>query len=423
MSDWPVNSRPDDIPLDVPVDVLTSYHYFKDVDIAAMRDWGLRIIGDSGAFSAMTSGNPIDREQFHQWATRWRDALLWTAALDVIGDPEATRANWHAAQVDGLNLVPTLHYLATTKDLDYYAEQGVDLIGLGGMVPYGSEPERLMRWCLMMHRHARDHHPHVRFHGWGISTPLLMDNLPWWSADSSGFAAAFRFARLRLFDPDKGRHLGVDLNGRDIAKHHRLLAKHYGITDWHSIAVSTPVTRRALGRVAIRAVQVYARWLQARQRVTPPASLIPKLAYWENVSEGPQFVGGILTNNEGCWALNPAGEQQMRGTAGPLHAAVIQASNDAGRALNPAGDVSIRGPLAVAAHGNSVSTQTQTYHPDDSVVPPRGGGPSAYVALGSPSMQPVKALSPGDREPPLGPSLVIANTTAEFINPVGQGKD
>lgn len=277
MTDWPINQPSDHTRLDVPTDILCSFHYFSDIDMGAMHSWGTRIIGDSGAFSAMSLGKPIEREQFHAWAARWADALLWVAALDVIGDAEASYQNWLAARRDGLELVPTIHYGEGTAQLDRFAEEGATLIGLGGMVPYSSEKDRLMRWCLMMHRHARDHHPQVRFHGWGISHPYLVDNLPWWSTDSSGFSSCFRFGTLRLWEPRRGRFVGVDLNGRDLARHARLLREVYGI-DWRVVAESKSENRRELGRVAIRSVQLYAAWLQKRQAVTPPELLMPKLS-------------------------------------------------------------------------------------------------------------------------------------------------
>lgn len=338
MTDWPINQPGDVTVLDVPTDILCSYHYFNGIDMAKVQEWGTRIIGDSGAFSALSGGEPIDREEFHAWAHRWRDDLFWTAALDVIGDAEASYQNWIAARRDGLDLVPTLHYGEGTKALDRFAEEGATLIGLGGMVPYSSEKDRLMRWCLQMHRHARDHHPHVRFHGWGISHPFLVDNLPWWSTDSSGFSSCFRFGSLRLWDPRKGRFFGVDLNGRDLAKHARLLRETYNV-DWKLISRSTPENRRPLGRVALRAVQLYASWLQRRQNVAPPALLAPKI---DSAETGPLPVAAASLN------------KVMRESLG------VTRSQDVPRV----------GPLAVGA-------------------------------MGAPSMQPLKALSPDVREPPL----------------------
>ena len=331
-----INQPGDVTVLDVPTDILCSYHYFHAIDMAKVQEWGTRIIGDSGAFSAMSGGVPIDREEFHAWADRWRDALFWTAALDVIGDAEASYQNWIAARRDGLELVPTLHYGEGTASLDRFAEEGATLIGLGGMVPYSSEKDRLMRWCLQMHRHARDHHPHVRFHGWGISHPFLVDNLPWWSTDSSGFSSCFRFGSLRLWDPRKGRFFGVDLNGRDLAKHARLLRETYNV-DWKLISRSTPENRRPLGRVALRSVQLYASWLQRRQNVSPPALLAPKL---DSAGTGPLSVAAVPINDVTQYCLGVTRSE----------------------------DIPRTGPLSVGAMGHVFSAQGQSVTPTGKTI-------------------------------------------------------
>ena len=379
MSDWPINQPDDPTRLDVPTDILCSFHYFGDIDMGAMRSWGTRIIGDSGAFSAMSTGKPIEREVFHAWADRWRDDLLWVAALDVIGDAEASYQNWQAARRDGLELVPTIHYGEGTAQLDRFAEEGATLIGLGGMVPYSSEKDRLMRWCLMMHRHARDHHPQVRFHGWGISHPYLVDNLPWWSTDSSGFSSCFRFGTLRLWEPRRGRFVGVDLNGRDLARHARLLREVYGI-DWRVVAESKSENRRELGRVAIRSVQLYAAWLQKRQAVTPPALLMPKLE-----GGGPLQVAAMgAPAMQPSKAISPDGGQPP--LLGPLQSAAWgEATGSNGPAIHPEGRLISRvheaamngggrvvGPLSVAAMGSSGSGQSEGITPDGRTISQQG---------------------------------------------------
>lgn len=372
MSDWPINQPDDPTRLDVPTDILCSFHYFGDIDMGAMRSWGTRIIGDSGAFSAMSTGKPIEREVFHAWADRWRDDLLWVAALDVIGDAEASYQNWLAARRDGLELVPTIHYGEGTAQLDRFAEEGATLIGLGGMVPYSSEKERLMRWTLMMHRHARDHHPQVRFHGWGISHPYLVDNLPWWSTDSSGFSSCFRFGTLRLWEPRRGRFVGVDLNGRDLARHARLLREVYGI-DWRVVAESKSENRRELGRVAIRSVQLYAAWLQKRQAVTPPALLIERL---ERESSGPLSSAAVIRRTEPISAMSPDGSWHAPKLDGPLQVAAMVTSAQ-GQAITPDG-------LAITGR---IGNQTIA--------------PLQVAAMGAPAMQPSKAVSPDGGQPPL----------------------
>lgn len=307
-------NRPDDVvSLSAPVDILCSYHYFKAVDMAAIKGWGTRIIGDSGAFSAMSTGSPIELGDFFAWCHKWEQELYWTASLDVIGDAEATYRNWVDARKDGLDLVPTLHYGAKPSAMDRYAEQGVTFMGLGGMVPRSSEPERLLRWLVPIFRHARDHYPDMRFHGWGVSAPVLLDQLPFYSADSSGFASAFQFGTLRLWNPDRGRFYSVKLDGKSIMRWRSVLARHYGLEDARLIARATAANRRLVGRVAMRAVQLYGEWLRSRQQVSPPAFLS----------------GG-------------------------------------------------------------------------------GPGPKAVAAMGAPSMQPIKALSPDDESPPQGPRTACA---------------
>lgn len=269
-----------DVPLDLPVNALISFHYFGDVDVAQMQSWGLRMIGDCGAYSADSQGAPIDRDAFFEWGRRWRRNLLWVASLDVIGDPKASWANWRAAPAD-LRLVPTVHYGSEPSLIDRYVEAGADLIGLGGMVPFKSEPKRLLRWCLSVMRYARDNHPHVRFHGWGVTHPQLVMNLPWWSVDSSGFSSAYRYGRLSLFNPDTKKSVTVAMDGRSVANTATLLREHYGLEDWRRIAESTAATRRDLVRVSMRSMQLTERYLQHRHRVTPPPSLA-------GVTPGPQ---------------------------------------------------------------------------------------------------------------------------------------
>lgn len=372
MRDWPINQPSDAVRLKAPVDILCSFHYFKSTDMEQIASWGTRIIGDSGAFSAMSLGQPVEREEFHAWAHRWEDALFWTASLDVIGDPEETYLNWKAARRDGLELVPTVHYGEGTEVLDRFAEEGATLIGLGGMVPYSSEKERLMRWCLKMHRHARDHHPHVRFHGWGISHPYLMDNLPWWSADSSGFSSAFRFGSLRLWAPHRGRFVSVDLNGRDLAKHAKFLRDVYG-EDWRRVSVSLPENRRELGRVALKGLQLYGDWLQKRQRVSPPQLLIDRMQR--------RSIGPISTLEDGS-----AAEEV--------------------------------GPIQIAAHGTG--GDAFYLHPEGGYWP--SVGPTPVGAMGAPEMQPIKALHPDSKGPdkvsqPAPVAAIVHNESIDALSP------
>lgn len=258
-----------DLPLRKPVNALVSFHYFAKYDIAEMASWGLRLIGDSGAYSSMSQGAEIDIDEFAKWGLRWKNDLAWVASLDVIGDKEATWHNYRYLRERGLEAVPTIHYGCDPSELDRYAAEGVDFVGLGGMVGRKSEQARLLRWTLSVFRYARDNHPQMRFHGWGITHNSLIMNLPWYSVDSSGFSSAYRFGRLALFDSSLGKNVAIVLDGKDIYKHVDLLQREYGC-DPAEVAVSNGKTRRQLVRLAVASVQHTEDFLRKRHVVTPP---------------------------------------------------------------------------------------------------------------------------------------------------------
>jgi hypothetical protein len=259
----------EDIPLRHPVNTLVSFHYFEKIDIGEMNGWGLRLIGDSGAFSALSQGTPIDIAAFCDWATRWKESLSWVASLDVIGDAEASWNNYRYLRDRGVDAVPTIHYGEAPELISRYATEGIDFMGLGGMVGRKSEPQRLLRWTLSMFRYARKHHPDMRFHGWGVTHPGLVMNLPWFSVDSSGFSSAYRFGRLSLFNPSKAKTVGIDLNGKDIWKHSDLVRGTYRV-DPGKVAVSDRTTRRDLVRLSVASVQKMEEYLQRRHNVSAP---------------------------------------------------------------------------------------------------------------------------------------------------------
>lgn len=210
-----------------PRNALFSYHYGKRYNLDLFSE--LRIIGDSGAFSAHRLGAEVTTAQLAGWADQWRDRLCWVAALDVIGDAQATRRNWlEMVELHGVPGVPTIHFGGDPSLMDYYAERGVDFLGLGGLV--GRPIQRQLRWLVSVFRYARDRWPGVRFHGWGITHPKAL-RLPFFSVDSTGWLSGNKYGRLTLRHPVRDETFGIDLNGRntyspEIAV---VLRDHYGI--------------------------------------------------------------------------------------------------------------------------------------------------------------------------------------------------
>lgn len=126
-----------------------------------------------------------------------------------------------------------------------------------------------------------------------------------------------------------------------------MLREHYSV-DWKLVAESLPENRRELGRVAIRAVQLYADWLQRRQQVSPPALLAAKLG------DGPLQVAAM-------------GAPEMQ----PI------------KALNPSSGAPDRvsGPLQVAAQGMAAGSQTYSFTPTGESVAQLQRGPLSVAAM------------------------------------------
>jgi hypothetical protein len=259
-------------PISYPVDALVSFHYYRsDTIMGPVATPGhLRLIGDSGAYSAYSQGKTITLPDYAAWIRQWRDALCWVAALDVLGDPAATFANWATFRdTYQIESIPTLHAGGDPRELDRYAAHGVDLVGLGGLVGIAT---RAMAWLIAVFRYARDRHPAMRFHLWGATNRKLLDNLPAWSADSSAYMGmSYRYGRLRLFDPATARDTAIPLDGRAVYQpRNAALLRRYGITP-RSVERSGPPNRDLLVQVGAAATQTYAAWLQARHHVTPPS--------------------------------------------------------------------------------------------------------------------------------------------------------
>ena len=229
-----------------PRNILCSFHYFRDYNLDQYAN--LHIVGDSGAFSAESQGAKISTADLAGWAKQWRHRLSWVAALDVIGDPVATRRNWlDMVENHGVPGVPTIHFGEDPSTLDFYAERGVDFVGLGGMV--GKHTAKQMRWLITVFRYARDHHPDMRFHGWGVTADSVLQ-LPFYSVDSSGWTSGLRYGRATIRDPKSSTDHQIQLNGRDVFRPAvgRLLIDEYGVNP-ADVARSSGENRRLVVKV------------------------------------------------------------------------------------------------------------------------------------------------------------------------------
>lgn len=250
-----------------PHNLLVSYHYFRKYDMDKLAAPGIRIIGDSGAYSARMQGAVVTNSELAAWIKQWRHRLCWAASLDIAGDVPTTRRNWHEL-VDnyGVPAVSSLHVGVDPSEMDYYAKRGVDFLGLGGMAGSVSPIAVRFRWLVTVFQYARRHHPQMRFHGWGVTNTKTL-RLPFWSVDSSGWGQAYRFGSITLRDPHSLRDYKISLDGRstyapEVA---RLLREEYGVNP-SQVATSGGHNRKLMVKVAALSASVQEQRLRRLHR-------------------------------------------------------------------------------------------------------------------------------------------------------------
>jgi hypothetical protein len=162
--------------------LLVSYHYFKNINFPEFFEiigYEPEIFYDSGAYSAYTSGKPINLEKYIQKIKEVDPYVKRYFCLDQLGDSEKSYETWVEMRERGLNPIPVFHYQGDEAILQKYIEAGADLIGLGGTVPIKSkkavaEWARMIAWL----------YP-ANYHLLGSAHPIILDEVDLYSADAS----------------------------------------------------------------------------------------------------------------------------------------------------------------------------------------------------------------------------------------------
>lgn len=206
-------------------DVLDAYH----------AD-GYRLMMDSGAYTVATRGLVVDREAYVRFLERMWPKLSIAAALDVIGDPDASWENyvWMAQR---LPVMPVFHVGEPLSLFEAYRSMKPDRIGVGGMA---LDKGRATTTLDTLHEVFEsvidaDGRPTEKLHGFAVGYGRALAGFPWASADS---ATAVRCAR--------GNKLLLDLDGG------LEVAIRYGKLYLNERELSTVERERVLGRLAVR---------------------------------------------------------------------------------------------------------------------------------------------------------------------------
>jgi hypothetical protein len=264
-----------------PAPILASFHYFRRVDLSSLITAGdVDLFADSGAFSAFTSGAEVKLADYVAWLREHADVVNFAAALDVIGDPHATRRNADAMRTalgDRVTVVPAFHVGSPWPMLEELCRD-FPFIAIGGAVAHNQNEAGLMPFLVRAHRIMRDHG--IVAHGFGLTKPPYPTALPWFSVDSSYWTSAGRTGTVALWD---GRQFVKFRVGRpDVAKHAALIRAYGG--DPRTAATKGFGLAREVGDRAARdrnwmgdAVALsywrFGDWIAARRTVPAPAGV------------------------------------------------------------------------------------------------------------------------------------------------------
>ncbi|MEU1815166.1 hypothetical protein ABZ543_08205 [Streptomyces roseifaciens] len=261
--------------------LLVSYHYHRGTDLAALVDGfggDVDLFGDSGAYSVATTGATINLADYAAWLRDWEP--LWTvkAGLDVIGDHQATAANTAALRSAGHDVLPTFHVGEPWSVLEDLCRTS-QYVALGGMALHavGSAKQRpLMAWLIRCIRTASDHG--TRFHGFGMTSPQLVCNLPFYSIDSSSYTLGPRWGLAYLWDAPALKMRAVFFrNPAEVRPYAHLFARHgldpVRVIDPAFMRAGMPTgaaDREIIASASARAFQLMEESLARRHQVAPP---------------------------------------------------------------------------------------------------------------------------------------------------------
>lgn len=199
-----------------PLNVLASFAIKGAVKAWKTRTYptpGATTILDSGAYSAWKSGEVVSLDGLcKEAATQDWDEV---AALDVIGDPDASLANALEMKSRGLVVMPVFHYGEPWSILSSYkAEFG--RIGLGGITSIGKTQK--MKWVDQCFSRA---YP-AKFHGFGVGNKDMLLSFPFYSADSASWNSVHQYGRSSAVQGIDIPKLGREAAPEDREKHYDL---------------------------------------------------------------------------------------------------------------------------------------------------------------------------------------------------------
>lgn len=184
---------------------------------------------DSGAFTAFTQGTTIDIDDY---IAVIKDLKIPNyAALDVIGDHEATEENLKYMLAKGTNPIPTFHYGSPKESLLKILKTN-EYIALGGLVPHAMHRERLKAWLDYCFSIITSQKPLHKVHLFGVNSLWAWKRYPIYSADATSWVSGSKFRRIVEF---KDGSMITHHKNSDTSMTHKVYNYDYATLNLHNI--------------------------------------------------------------------------------------------------------------------------------------------------------------------------------------------
>lgn len=165
---------------------LESYHYInKPGAIKRIRNEGVKVFLDSGAFSAFSLGATIDLDTYCKYIQTNTDIVDFPSVLDSIGDYKGTWHNQFGMEANGVSALPCYHFGEPEEVLEYYIEN-YPYVTIGGLVPVSVKQKTIWLdriWDKYLTN--ENGQSKIKIHAFGLTSLVLARRYPWYSVDSS----------------------------------------------------------------------------------------------------------------------------------------------------------------------------------------------------------------------------------------------
>lgn len=192
------------------VNVLLSYAFHKKTNLNQVRDrLGTgRLLIDSGAFTAHSTGKQISLDEYAEYLQTFQDAWDYAITLDVIGDPKASQRQTRKLHSKGIPVLPVFTRGESIKEFDAMVKDvGYVAVGGGGGMNVQAGTKRMA----LLQQRARDLGGGI--HALGVGSYSGVKAIRPFSADSANVDNAFIFGTIQVWTGT--RLLRVPVSDRD----------------------------------------------------------------------------------------------------------------------------------------------------------------------------------------------------------------